>query len=85
MIYCNAFGFIPAFAKLVQNVWRRVWGVVTFGKASSWLLEIKQNTISFSIKRHTPAPTELQAAHSKPALISELLQRSIFSPHDVPQ
>ena len=37
MIYCNAFGFIPAFAKLVQNVWRRVWGVVTFGKASSWL------------------------------------------------
>ena len=38
MIYCNAFGFIPAFAKLVQNVWRRVWGVVTFGKASSWLL-----------------------------------------------
>ena len=24
MIYCNAFGFIPAFAKLVQNTWRKV-------------------------------------------------------------
>ena len=48
-------------------------------------LEIKQNTISFSIKRHTPAPPEWQAAHSEPALISELLQRAIFSPHDVPQ
>jgi hypothetical protein len=48
-------------------------------------LEIKQNTISFSIKRHTPAPPERQAAHSEPALISELLQRSIFCPHDVPQ
>jgi hypothetical protein len=48
-------------------------------------LEIKQNTISFSIKRHTPAPPERQAAHSEPALISELLQRSIFCSHDVPQ
>ena len=32
---CKAFGFIPAFAILVQNVCRRVWGVVTAGKASS--------------------------------------------------
>lgn len=24
MIYCNAFELIPAFAKLVQNVWRKV-------------------------------------------------------------
>ena len=38
MIYCNAFGFMPALAKLVQNVWRRVWGVITLGKASSWHL-----------------------------------------------
>ena len=28
MIYCNAFGFIPALAKLVQNVWRKVCGVI---------------------------------------------------------
>ena len=29
---------MPALAKLVQNVWRRVWGVITLGKASSWHL-----------------------------------------------
>ena len=38
MIYCNALGFIPALAKLVQNVCRSVWGVITFGKASVWVL-----------------------------------------------
>jgi len=27
----------------------------------------------------------MQATHSEPAMISELLQRSIFSLHDVPQ
>ena len=28
MMYCNAFGFIPAFANRVQNVCRMVWGVM---------------------------------------------------------
>ena len=34
MMYCNAFGFIPAFANVVQNVWRKVCGVITFGNAT---------------------------------------------------
>ena len=38
IMYCNAFGFIPAFAMLVQNVLRKVCGVITFGRASSWYL-----------------------------------------------
>ncbi|GEM_PF-7007238 len=28
MMYCNAFGFIPALAKQVQKVCRMVWGVM---------------------------------------------------------
>lgn len=24
MMYCNAFGLIPAFAKLIQNTWHKV-------------------------------------------------------------
>ena len=31
MMYCNAFGFIPALAKRVQKVCRKVWGVVREG------------------------------------------------------
>ena len=30
MMYCNAFGFIPAFANVVQNVWRKVCGCVKY-------------------------------------------------------
>ena len=37
MIYCKLLGFMFLFASLVQNVWRRIWGVI-FGKLSSWLL-----------------------------------------------
>ena len=37
-MYCNAFGFIPAFANVVQNVWRKVCGVITFGNATLVLL-----------------------------------------------
>ena len=33
-MYCNALGFIPAFANVVQNVWRKVCGVITFGNAT---------------------------------------------------
>ena len=29
----NVLGFIPAFANVVQNVWRKVCGVITFGNA----------------------------------------------------
>ena len=32
IMYCNAFGFIPALAKQVQKVCRKVWGVM-FGRA----------------------------------------------------
>ena len=32
IMYCNALGFIPAFAIRVQKVCRMVCGVVTFGK-----------------------------------------------------
>ena len=38
MMYCNAFGFIPAFANVVQNVWRKVCGVITFGNATFCVL-----------------------------------------------
>ena len=34
MMYCNALGFIPAFAILVQNVCLMVWGVITGGNGS---------------------------------------------------
>ncbi len=57
--YCKAFGFIPAFAILVQNVCRRVWGVVIAGKASSWLLLYfstnLRNIFLFSGKEKTAA------------------------------
>ena len=33
-MYCNAFGFMPAFAILVQNVCRMVCGVITSGSGS---------------------------------------------------
>ena len=38
MMYCNALGFIPAFANVVQNVWRKVCGVITFGNATFCVL-----------------------------------------------
>lgn len=28
MIYCRSLGFIPAWARRVQKVWRMVWGVM---------------------------------------------------------
>ena len=37
-MYCNALGFIPAFANVVQNVWRKVCGVITFGNATFCVL-----------------------------------------------
>ena len=38
MMYCNALGFMPAFAILVQNVCRMVCGVITSGNGSLWHL-----------------------------------------------
>lgn len=32
MMYCSAFGFMPAFAISVQNVWRSVCGVMSSGR-----------------------------------------------------